>query len=113
MARYRFTHHGTLIAEIGALTWFLTMLLAWGRSEALPIGEFWIGLGLVAGLLLILGGIGLEMWSHDRPLSDGGMVHLHWLARFCPLARALVERGHHPTWSEAFQVEEQCWKRKR
>ncbi|MBU2788625.1 hypothetical protein HFQ13_10525 [Acidithiobacillus sp. VAN18-1] len=44
--------------------------------------------------------VDLERWpfyTHPGPAPSG----------------ARHERGHHPTWNEAFQVEERCWKRKR
>ncbi len=105
---YGFRHYGTWVAEIGAATWFVTMLLAWARSDRLPIAVAWIGGGLTLGLLLIVGGLVAEARSHHRPLSATGIAHLHWLARFCPHAQTLALRSGTPTWGEARHVAELC-----
>ncbi len=106
--RHDFPHYGTLTAEIGAGVWFVTMLLAWARTDKFPISENWISGGLILGLLLVVGGLVVEARSHHRPLSVSGMAHLHWLARFCPHARTLALRSGTPTWGEAHHVAELC-----
>ncbi len=106
--RHDFPHYGTLTAEIGAAIWFVTMLLAWARSNGFTIAEDWIGGGLLLGLALIVGGLAVEVRSRHRPLSATGFAHLHWLARFCPHARALAERSGTPTWGDVHRVATLC-----
>ncbi len=113
MPRYDLPHYGTWVAEVGAAIWFVTMLLAWARADGFPIAENWIGAGLLLGLALIGGGLAAEVRGHHRPLSAAGFAHLHWLARFCPHARALLDRTETPTWGEARQAAALCEMEKR
>ena len=107
----RIYHKGTLIAEAGALFWLSAFVLAGLRSDGYPIPGWWIINGLAIGSLLVLWGIAWEMRIDLTPVSDRALTTLHWFARYCPHAADFLQRCPHPTWAEAFHIEDQCRKR--
>jgi hypothetical protein len=107
----RLYHKGTLIAEAGALFWVAALVMSSLRGHGYLIAEIWIATGLVIGLLLIVWGIAWEMRTDLIPVSEQALTTLHWLALHCPQAADLLQHKPHPTWAEAFHIENQCRKR--
>lgn len=107
----RIYHKGTLAAEAGVLVWVSTFILASVRDHGYPVSQDWIAAGLAIGLLLIVWGIAWEMRVDLTPISERALTTLHWFALHCSHAADLLQRHPHPTWAEAFYVEDLCRKR--
>ncbi len=107
----RIYHKGTLAAEAGVLVWVSTFILASVRAHGYPTAGSWVAAGLAIGFLLIVWGITWEMRIDLTPISERALSTLHWFALHCPHAADLLQRNAHPTWAEAFYVEDQCRKR--
>ncbi|MHB8365580.1 MAG: hypothetical protein ACYDB0_00990 [Acidithiobacillus sp.] len=109
----RIYHKGTLAAEAGAGIWLGTLVLSGLRADGYPFATAWVAAGLAIGLLLIVWGIAWEMRVDLTPVSEQALTTLHWFALHCPHAADLLQRQSHPTWAEAFYIEDQCRKRSR
>lgn len=107
----RIYHRGTLTAEAGVLCWVAALGVSGLRMDSYPISPVWIAAGLAIGLLLIVWGIAWEMRVDLTPVSERALTTLHWFALHCPHAAGLLQRQPHPTWAEAFLVEDLCRKR--
>lgn len=93
-----FHHNGTRTAWAGVLLWSATAGLGLLRAHGYPIQTRWILGGMVAGLVCILGGLFWEARTEHCPVPESALATLHWYARFCPLAEALLRQNPHPTW---------------
>ncbi|MHB1641187.1 MAG: hypothetical protein ACYCS8_00825 [Acidithiobacillus sp.] len=107
----RLYHKGTLAAEAGVIAWVAALGVSGLRMDGYPISPLWIAAGLIGGFLLMVWGITWEMRVDLTPVSEKALTTLHWFGLHCPYAADLLQRKPHPTWAEAFHVEEQCRKR--
>ncbi|MDD2748663.1 hypothetical protein RIE95_09010 [Acidithiobacillus thiooxidans] len=109
----RIYHKGTITAELGLGIWAVAVGLASLRGHGYGIPIYCIAAGFAVGFLCIVWGIAWEMRKDKELVSESALTTLHWYARHCPDAKALLQRTSHPTWAEAFAVEAQCRKRAR
>jgi hypothetical protein len=104
----RLHHKGRLAIYAGLLILAVTITAMWWFTTVIAL---WVISMITVGLLLILWGFNWEARIIFLPVSERALTHMHWLSRHCPQAAELLQLSSHPTWAEAFYVEEQCRKR--